>query len=122
MAWPTANEIATATRVEVMQLAAGEYVTVDYRYNVTTMIAEVVADLASKCLTKDGELVFRRYGRGSVPRAKVRFVNQQHRRLRQFLEHFVGNTGLTRQGQQSFGVYVGDGARLFKAFGHYYSQ
>lgn len=50
MAWPTANEIADATRVEVMQLAAGEYVTVDYLYNVTTMITAVIADLADKCL------------------------------------------------------------------------
>ena len=44
MAWPTAAEIGVMTRVTVTDGATS------YDYNVTGMITEVIADLASKCL------------------------------------------------------------------------
>jgi len=46
MGWPTASEIGIATRVTVDEDTG----LTDYSYNVTAMIANVVADLAARCL------------------------------------------------------------------------
>ncbi len=45
MAWPTATEIGINTRVTVN----GSTGLTDYSYNVTTMITNVIADLAARC-------------------------------------------------------------------------
>jgi len=46
--WPTALEIGLAARVD-LELDDGDYVTVDYGYNVTELLDRVVADLAAEC-------------------------------------------------------------------------
>ena len=53
MAWPTATEIGIATRI-ALELDGTDYVTVDYSYNVTTLIERVIADMAAVCGRPDG--------------------------------------------------------------------